>query len=105
MDKKKAKHYWELAAMNGNVAARHNLGCGEMMAGNHERAYKHFILAARSGDEESLNNVKNGFMDGIITKDEYANTLRAHQKIQDEMKSDMRDKALLTRTHRILSSS
>ena len=44
-------------------------------------------------------------MDGIITKDEYANTLRAHQKIQDEMKSDMRDKALLTRTHRILSSS
>ena len=94
VDKKKAKHYWELAAMNGNVAARHNLGCGEMMAGNHERAYKHFILAARSGDEESLNNVKNGFMEGIITKDEYANTLRAYQKIQDEMKSDMRDKAV-----------
>ena len=32
-------------------------------------------------------------MNGIVTKEEYANTLRAYQKIQDEMKSDQRDKA------------
>ena len=37
--------------------------------------------------------VKDGFMKGYVTKDEYANTLRAYQKIQDEMKSDQRDKA------------
>ena len=30
-------------------------------------------------------------MDGMITKDEYASTLRAYQKRHDEMKSDTRD--------------
>jgi hypothetical protein len=32
-------------------------------------------------------------MDGIVIKDEYANTLRAYQTIQKEMKSDTREKA------------
>ena len=93
VDKKKAKHYYELAAMNGNVKARHNLGCDEVDAVNYHRAIKHFLLSARAGDKESLDQVKEGFMDGIVTKDEYANTLRVHQKIQDEMKSNARDKA------------
>ena len=38
-DKKKAKHYYEIAAMNGDVRARHNLGVLELMAGNHQRTY------------------------------------------------------------------
>ena len=54
---------------------------------------KHFILSARAGDKQSLDYVKDGFMDGIVTKDEYANTLRAHQERHDEMKSDGRDRA------------
>ena len=54
---------------------------------------KHFILAARAGHKDSLEMVKRGFRMGIITKDEYANTLRANQNIQDEMKNDTRDKA------------
>ena len=29
IDEKKAEHYYELAAMNGSVHARHNLGCAE----------------------------------------------------------------------------
>ena len=32
-------------------------------------------------------------MDGHVTKDQYANTLREYQKSQDEMKSEARDKA------------
>ena len=91
MDKKKAKHYYELAAMNGSVNARHNLGCVEGQAGNIDRACKHFILSARAGDKLSLDNVKTCFMKGIITKDEYANTLRAYQRRHDEMKSGDRD--------------
>ena len=66
----------------------------EVETGNYERAKKHFILAANSGYKISLDNVKEGFMSGFVTKDEYANTLRAYQKIQDEMKSDVRDKAV-----------
>ena len=89
----KAKHYYELAAMTGELNARHNLGCMEYEAGNYHRAYKHFILSAKAGDKDSLDEVKKGFMNGIITKDKYANTLRAYQDQHDEMKSDARDKA------------
>ena len=90
IDKMKAKHYWELAAMNGNVMARHNLGLVEGSAGNYHRAKKHFIIAARAGFTQSLDQVKRGFMEGLVTKDEYESTLRAYHNRQAEMKSDMR---------------
>ena len=93
VDKKKAKHFYELAAMNGNVRARNNLGYVEETAGSFHRAKKHYIIAAKAGHKKSLDAVKAGFMDGLITKDEYANTLRAYQSRHDEMKSDDRDKA------------
>ena len=92
IDMKKAKHYYELAAMNGDITARHNLGALEGNAGNVHRLMKHLILAARAGDKLSLDTVKDGYKHGHITKDEYANTLRAHQKSQDEKKSEARDK-------------
>ena len=93
VDKKKVKQYYELAAMNGSLYARHNLGCFELEAGNHHRAIKHFILSAKAGFKDSLDNVKIGYTSGVITKDEYANTMRAYQQRVDEMKSDDRDKA------------
>ena len=96
VDKKKAKHFYELAAMSGDVDARHNFACFEGQAGNSHRAYKHYIIAAKAGYKLSLDAVKNGFMGGIISKDEYANTLRAYQRAHDETKSDMRDKARAT---------
>ena len=95
IDKKKAKHFYELAAMNGHIKARHNLGATEYNIGNYDRACKHYILAARAGYALSLDGVKHGYIkEGRVTKEEYANTLRAYQKSQDEMKSDARDKAL-----------
>ena len=93
IDKKKAKFYYELAAMNGDVAAMHNLGRMEGLAGNDQRAFKHYIIAARAGGKVSLDSVKRGYMAGIVTKEEYANILREYQKNQDEMKSEARDKA------------
>ena len=94
---KKAKHYYELAAMNGNVHARNNLSCMEGQAGNSQRAFKHFIIAAKAGYKTSLDIVKKGYMDGYVTKDQYANTLREYQMSQDEMKSEARDKAAAMR--------
>ena len=94
IDEKKAMHYYELAAMNGDVQGRHNIGCSEGNAGNLKRAYKHFKLAASAGYKPSLDLLKEGFMKGFITKEEYANALREYQKSQDEMTSDARDKAL-----------
>ena len=63
------------------------------MLGNEHRAMKHFIIAARAGFKLSLDRVREGYMNGTVTKDEYANTLRAYQNMQDEMKSEDRDKA------------
>ena len=92
IDKKKAIHYWELAAMNGHIKARYNLGCLEGNSGNHRRAMKHFKMSAKAGDEMSLSTVKRRFIKGFVSKDEYADTLRAYQKQQNEMKSDERNK-------------
>ena len=61
---------------------------------NYDRAYKHYIIAAKAGDNDALDMVKAGFKDGIVTKDEYAQTLRPYQKIQDDMRSEMRDKVI-----------
>ena len=93
IDTKKVKYYYELAAMMGDVDARHNLGMMEGLAGNHQRAFKHFILAASAGYKDSLDTVKQGFMNGHVSKDQYANTLRAYQESQGEMESKARDKA------------
>ena len=95
IDTKKAKYYLELAAMKGDVDARHNLGCVEGQAGNEHRAVKHFLLAAKAGHPGSLDSVKQGFMAGLVTKHEYGNTLRAYQTRVDEMKSKARDKATM----------
>ena len=93
VDEKKAKYYFELAAMVGSVQARKYLGSLEGEAGNYERSKKHFIIGARAGDEISLGRVKAAYMVGIVAKDEYAVTLHAYHKRQKEMKSDARDKA------------
>ena len=93
IDMKKAKHYYELAAINGHIKARHNLGALEGQAGNYHRAFKHLMISASAGLKESLDAVKHGFVNGHVTKDQYANTLREYQNSQDEMKSKARDKA------------
>ena len=93
-DEKKAKYYFELGALGGNLYARKNLACSELLKKNYHRAFKHFIIAAKAGDEQSLDNVKKGFQVKLVTKDEYANTLRAYQNRQDQMKSKERDEAV-----------
>ena len=92
-DKKMAKQYFELAAMEGNVAARFNLGEFEENAGNYERALKHFMIAVRGGDTHSVKEIQQLYMDGHVAKDQYANALRSHQAYVNEIKSDQRDKA------------
>ena len=100
VDMKKAIYYWELAAMMGDLDARYNLGREEYRTNNdYRRAMKHFLLAARAGEKRSLDIIKKGFMKGVVTKDEYANTLRAYHERQKEMKSDMRDKAAAAQRH------
>jgi TPR repeat protein len=92
-DEKMATHYYELAAMEGCVAARYNLGVDEYNAGNYDKALKHFMIAMRGGDSRSVKAIQKLYMDGHATKDHYANALQSHQAYLNEIKSDQRDKA------------
>ena len=93
-DKKMAKHYYELAAMEGCVVARHNLGVvSEENAGNYDIASKHLMIAVRGGDTLSVKTIQRMYKEGHATKDEYTNALRSHQAYLNEIKSDQRDKA------------
>ena len=96
-DTTKATYYYELAAMVGNVDARHNLGIFEKNEGNMERAVKHFMIAAGAGCDDSLKQIRNCFTNGHATKDDFEKALRAHKEAKDEMKSDQRDAAIAAR--------
>ena len=91
-DYEKAWHYYQLAAMGGNVNARYNLGVTEMLVGNTERALKHFMIAIRYGCVDSLNKVKLIYRDGYATKEDYTNALQYYQAY-DGCNRDREDKA------------
>ena len=93
-DAKMATHYFELAAIEGNVTARYNLGATEKNAGNYDRALKHFMIAVRGGHTDSVKAIQRMFMGGHVEKDQYANALQSHQAYVNEIKSNQRDKAV-----------
>ena len=93
IDEEKAKYYYELAAMGGNVHARHNLGDLEKRAGNMKRAVKHWMISAGAGFDKSLGDIQQGYLNGHATKDDFEKALRTHKEANDEMKSDQRDAA------------
>ena len=92
-DLKKENFHLEEAAIGGHPEARYNLGLYEWRGGRMDRAMKHFIIAANLGDNKALDRVKKGYMGEILSKEEYASTLRGHQAALDATKSQQRDAA------------
>ena len=90
---KKAVHYYELAAMRGDVEARYNLGIEEERVGNWERALKHYMIAIGVGDNYSLMEIQDLYSKGHATKDDYTKALRSYQEYLDVIKSKQRDEA------------
>jgi len=93
VDENKAKHYYELAAMKGEAQARHNLGLAEERTGNWGRALKHQMIAVRSGQNSSLEEIKKLYTNGYVSKDDYTKALQSYQAYLSEIKSAQRDKA------------
>jgi len=93
VDKEKAVHYYELAAMGGSAEARQILGNEEIRAGKWKRAIKHFNIAVRGGSNGSLEMIKQMYSNGHATKEDYTKALRSYQTYLDEIKSSQRDKA------------
>ena len=93
VDKEKAKYYYELAAMGGNVAARYNLGVREEIAGNMNRALKHWMVAVKDGDNVSLKQIQLLYANGHESKEDYIKALQVYQSYLGEIKSKQRDEA------------
>jgi len=93
MDEGMETYHLEEAAIGGHPFARHNLGCHEWNNDNNERAVKHWIIAAKLGDDNSIKPLMDAFKIGLISKEEFAATLRANQAAVDATKSPQREAA------------
>ena len=91
--KKKEIYHLEEAAIGGHVGARFNLGANEWNSGRDERAIKHFIIAAKQGYDDALEQVKLSFLDRIVSKEDYETALRGHHAAVDATKSTQREEA------------
>lgn len=106
VDIQKSRHHCEMAAITGHGVARFFLGCKEMNDddGNLFLAMKHFMIGASQGYNDSLNEVKKGFVSGCITQDDYLRTFAAHKKSLSEIQSKQRDKAVAKRSSYLIDS-
>eukprot|EP00985_Skeletonema_marinoi_P002912 scaffold1192_cov80-Skeletonema_marinoi.AAC.2 len=92
-DEKRAMHHLKEAAIGGHPRARYNLGCVEWNNGKTERAVNHWIIAATQGEDDSIKFLLEKFRSGIVSKDDLAAALRAHQAAVDSAKSPQREAA------------
>ena len=91
-NEKKALHHLRLAAIGGMLESRYFLGQA-YLRGDPKFAYKHFLIAAEAGHDESLKKVKTGYAKGHVKKDVFENARRAHKAAKEELKSEAREKA------------
>eukprot|EP00984_Skeletonema_dohrnii_P039049 scaffold42982_cov205-Skeletonema_dohrnii-CCMP3373.AAC.1 len=95
-DEKKELYHMEEAAIGGHPDARYNLACYEGRKRRHDRAVKHFSIAAAQGFDESIKLLLTMFTDGRLvnySKDILAAALRAYQAAVDATKSPQREAA------------
>ena len=85
----------EKAAKGGHLLARLKLSRLYFDAGDKELAAHHAMVAACAGHNIALDDVKQYFMQGCISKTDFAKSLRLHQAANDERKSKDREFALL----------
>ena len=79
--------------MKGHADSRHNLGFIELQEGNYEVALQHWMICAKMGNAQSLDNIKQMFKDDLATKAQYAEALRGYGDAVEEMKSPQREEA------------
>ena len=94
-DKKNEMFHLEEAAIGGHPLARYNLGCLEKERRRHDRAVKHWIIAANLGHDTSLDALKKVYRVGLVSKEDFASALRGHQAAVDAMKCPRREAGAL----------
>ena len=93
MNGEKKKYHLVEAAIGGHPMARYNLGVFEWNKGDKERAVKHFVISATQGHDLSMKTLMDTFRRGLISKEDLAAALRAHQAAVDATKSPQREAA------------
>jgi len=95
-DEKKELHHLEQAAIGGDVDARQNLAKVEWENGRWERALKHWIIAVNLGHDSALKSLRDIYTKtkGLLSKEDFAAALRAHQAAVDATKSPQREVAV-----------
>ena len=94
-DEKKQVYHLEEAAIGGEVDARLNLAKFEWDNGRRERAVKHWIIAVNFGHDFALKSLRDIYTKtkGLLSKEDFAAALRAHQAAVDATKSPQREVA------------
>ncbi len=92
-DEEKQIYHLERAAIGGHSKARHNLACIESELGRAERAFKHWIIAAKQGFDDSMEALKECYGEGLISKEDLDDALRGHHDAIEATKSPQREKA------------
>lgn len=88
-DKGKAMRLFIRGARLGDIKCLYSIGLLRFMDRKIDY-FQYFLKAASAGYQEALDMVKAGYIAKIITKDEYANTLRSFQAVHDEINSEAR---------------
>ena len=91
--------HWQHAAIQGHPESRHNLGCHEYINANRHLAVQNWMISAKMGNENSLNEIKDMFKAGLATKAQYAEALKGYQDAVEETKSPQRDEAQVIFNH------
>jgi len=97
-DQRKELHHLEEAAIGGHPQARYSLANYEGRLGRNERAIRHLFIAANLGDDQAMKKLNIVFTHGIVGKDvlskeDFAAALRAHQAAVNAAKSKQREEA------------
>ncbi len=92
-DEKIQLHHLTVAAIGGHPNARYNLGCIEGENDRVDRAAKHWIIAAKLGQDHALGNVKSLYKAGLVSKDDFVAALHGYQAAVEAMKSSQREEA------------
>ena len=92
-DEQMEAYHLEVAAIAGHPNARHNVGAHELRNCRNDRAVKHFIIAANLGYDGAIQALKKCYAGGVVSKEDFAVALRAHQAAVDATKSPQREAA------------
>jgi len=92
-DEKRELFHLVEAAIAGHPEARHNFACRDGMNDKIDRSVKHLIIAANLGCDDSIQALKECYKRGLVSKEDFAAALRAHQAAVDATKSPQREEA------------